>query len=92
MALAPIAAVASIAASGYSAYKTATAKPPAAPVLPPTPNAKDDALLAEVHRAQGVAMQRKRATAAFGRSDTILTGPAGVTAPRPVIRKTLLGE
>jgi hypothetical protein len=58
MAALTAAAIALAAASTYSAVKSATAKPPAAPVLPPAPNAQDDAITAEAHRTQAVDAQR----------------------------------
>jgi len=41
--------------------------------------------------AQAAAAQRRRTLGASGRSDSIVTGPRGVTELAPTQRRTLLG-
>ena len=65
----------------------------------PSPASSAPDVSAQQAQAQNAAVaagdaQRKKALAAFGRSDTILTGPRGATVPlaqQTGARKTLLG-
>lgn len=55
------------------------------------PNVANDTLKAQQTAMQAGQEARRKALAAFGRSDTILTGPRGITTPADGQRKTLLG-
>lgn len=72
---------------GDSLYKSFTDKGPAAPALPSAPPPVDPSAAVRAGAAQ-----RKKAASAYGARSTLLTGPAGITAPPPVTRKTLLGS
>lgn len=64
---------------------SAPSPPPLPPEPPPPPTEADPA----VARAQK--SERQRAALAQGRSDTLLTGAAGLTQPANTTKKTLLG-
>lgn len=55
------------------------------------PNAMADQSRAGSSAYQAAAAQRRRTLGASGRSDTIVTGPRGVTDVAPTARRTLLG-
>ena len=59
--------------------------------LASAPSAADQVATAQAASQQAGQAARKKALAAFGRSDTILTGPRGITDVAPTQRKTLLG-
>lgn len=81
-------AAASTAAQTYKAF---TDKGPAAPKLPTAPDMAKETVQANQGATAAGNRQRKRANDTYSRSDTILTGPAGITTPAPAQRKTLLG-
>lgn len=74
----------SSASRGPTTYQDSTPPPPP----PPSPEST------ETTEAISAAKKRRRqqAIAAYGRSDTILTGPGGLDDTPPTARKTLLGE
>lgn len=73
--------------AGVSAAQSIFSKGPSAPTLPSAPAPVDPASAVSAGAAQ-----RKKAASTFSARSTLLTGPAGVTAPPPVTRKTLLGS
>lgn len=72
-------------AAGYGAYEASQQKAPKTPEMPEEDKAADEAAI------EAQEMQRKRAKAAFGRQDTILTGGLGLSSAAPTVQKTLLG-
>jgi hypothetical protein len=61
-------------------------KVPTAQAPPPTPTEQDQSVQASLDR------ERRRQAAAMGKRSTMLTGPAGVTAPLTTAPKTMLGQ
>jgi hypothetical protein len=61
-------------------------KVPTAQAPPSAPTEQDQAVQASLDR------ERRRQAAAMGKRSTMLTGPAGVTAPLTTAPKTMLGQ
>lgn len=65
---------------------------PAEPEVPVAPNAADEEREARRRALAAAAIMRQRATGAISRSDTLLTGGRGLSAPAAGGQKTLLGS